>query len=78
MDDSIFQVAQLLFTNGLRILQIRIPWLGMSFLQLFLGILVVNVAIFIVRDIFFDGISVDNGGNNNRVRIADDRREDTK
>ena len=78
MDNSIFQVAQMLFTNSLKILQINIPWLGMTFLQLFLGILVVNVAIYLIRSNLFENILPEKGGNNDRIKISKERKGDTQ
>lgn len=77
--EIIGQVVQMLFTNTMRLLQLEIPVIGITFFQLFIGIFVVEFSIKLFSGIFgFGSANSEKGGNNSKVRVDDRRVDDAK
>lgn len=76
--EVIGQVVQMLFTNTMRLLNLEVPVLGLTFLQLFLGVFVVKLSIKLFSLLFGSGTDPEKGGNNSKVRVDDRRADDTK
>lgn len=77
--EIIGDVVDMLFSNTLRLLQLEIPVIGITFFQLFIGVFVVKFSIKLFFGLFgFGNSESERGGNNSKVRVDDRRVDDTK
>lgn len=77
--EVIGEVVNMLFSNTMRLLQLEIPVIGLTFFQLFIGVFVVKFSIKLFSGLFgFGSADHESGGNNSKIRVDDRRANDTK
>lgn len=73
--EVIKDLVLLIFSKTMELLNIQIPAVGITFLQLFAGIFVVKFSISLANIIFGFG-NANKGGNNSKIKVDDRRAED--